>query len=524
MEKSLVEQELHNKIKRLEQENKRLHQQLHEGKADFEIFMDNSPATAFFKDEKGELMYINESFIDAFGFADRDWHRKTDFELWDKDTAKVLRENDLRILNSGRSEAVEEDVLQADGMHHWLTHKFCFSDAYGNKYIGGMGVDLTEQKLNDRKLEKAREKAEAASRDKSEFLSLISHELRTPLHSILSSSELWLDSDSEFDQQELINYINLAARRLRSQVENLVLLAETDNKELEAGNFEFETRPLIERISSYAKGLLNDNVEFTLEYANSIPSRFVGDAYLVEHMIRTVLENACKYTGQGFVSLGVDWDDERDMLDFIICDSGQGISQEQRKKMYNDAVTVSRGLNRASEGMGLGLTICYRLSEILSADLMINSEAGSGTQFTINVPLETRVSHLASLDSSVNDSFNVLVVEDNIINATVLEKIIRKFGHKVTIAHSGNEALTLLSDQVYDLIMMDIQMPIMDGITATRWIRQRGINTPIIAVTCNSELEVRQRCMQSGMNDFLIKPASQSDILRVLERHKSNKR
>ncbi|ARN76085.1 response regulator [Oceanicoccus sagamiensis] len=509
---------LRRELERLKAENQRLRHQVSYERQGFETFMENSPMTAFYKDADGRLLYINSTFIEAFGFEHRDWQGKTDFELWDEETATVLRENDCRILESGQLEAVEEQVQRPHGVEHWMTHKFCFVDSEGNKYLGGMGVNITQQKVNDQLLRQAKERAEQSSKEKSEFLSLVSHELRTPLHSILSSSELWSDQESVFDQNELLGYVSLGAARLRSQVDNLVLLAETDSKELVAGQFEFEIVPLIERISSCVTGLVNQGVDYSIHYDKSLPDRYCGDPYLLEHMVRVVLENACKYTDQGFVRLTIEWDQQRERLEFTITDSGHGMSREQQTKIYNHVVVISRGLNRESEGMGLGLTVCYRLSELLDADLIINSHPGKGTEIVLGVPLSVAGQQAPSNQKTKSASSHVLVVEDNSVNAKVLGKIICKFGAEFTIVNSGNEALLLLENKVFDLILMDLQMPIMDGVTTTRWIRQRGINTPIVAVTCNSELAIRQRCMQNGMNDFLVKPVRQQDILRVFER------
>lgn len=510
--------QLEAQIKELRQDNIELKQQLAVSRGNFETFMDNSPATAFFKDAAGRLLYVNPTFIKSFSFENKDWYGKTDFELWPEKTATVLRANDVRILSSGKQEAVEEDVVQADGVHHWLTHKFRFTDAHGNHYLGGMGVDLTPQKENDRQLKDAIILAEEANLAKSEFLSLMSHELRTPLHSIMASAEQWDDAADPPAQRELVSFINYGAARLRSQVDNLVLLAETDTGTLEAGHFAFETLPLIDRISSCGRGLLADIVELNVDVAKDVPRYFYGDPYLIEHMLRTVLENACKHTEQGRVDLTVSWEQDQSCLQFIVEDTGCGMTDTQRRRIYDDVVHLSRGLDRASEGMGLGLTICNRLNEALQGDLIIDSRPGVGTRIEISIPLEVDELALTPVSIDGSHSGKVLIVEDNPVNAKVLESMILKFGYAVDIAQSGEEALSVLSSRVYNMILMDIQMPVMDGITTTRWIRRRGISTPIVAVTCNSEVKVRQRCMQHGMNDFLVKPVRRGDVLRVLER------
>lgn len=510
------QQQLIDQIDALLQENARLKNQLASKKSLVERFFEYSPATAFFKDAEGRFLYINETLIESFGFKERDWYGKTDSELWPEDVARQMKEHDLRILETGIAEDVEENVGPAGDDTVWVTNKFRFEDAEGNYFIGGLGIDLTRQTIAAKALVTVLKKSEVDSAEKTEFLSLMSHELRTPLHSILSSAEQWEDAEDEESRQELVTYISFGAARLRSQVDNLVLLAETDSGGLRAGEFEFETRPLVERIVACTQGLLSDDVEFHLDYDPALPDQCEGDPYLIEHMIRTVLENACKYTEHGEVMLFVYWDAEREHIIFRIEDSGCGMTEKQQARIYTDVIELSRGLNREAVGMGLGLTICCRLNTLLHADLIMESLVGVGTKVEMSVPIQPLVT--TKVDSGIVHSGSILIVEDNPVNAKVLEMMVVKLGYRVDIVDSGDEALKRLTDNVYSLIFMDIQMPVMDGITTTRWIRRRGVNTPIVAISCNSELDVRKRCMAHGINDFLVKPARRSDVFRVLER------
>jgi two-component system, sensor histidine kinase LadS len=376
----------------------------------------------------------------------------------------------------------------------------------------------TERDANE-KLQRALDIAEEENERKSDFLRMVSHELRTPLHSIFTSSEQWSDESDPDTQCELVQYISYGASKLKSQVDNLVLLAETDTGNLEAGNYEFELRPLLDRLCTNLKGLIRESVDFNLKRTNALPVVLRGDAYLLEHMLRTVLENAIKYTENGKIDFNIQWDWQQQTLGFWIIDTGCGMTDEQQRMMYQNFLKVSRGLNKQSRGLGLGLTICYRLSSILCADLKIESRLGVGTEVHLCVPLEAVENQLAPTNMvKPQSSGRVLIVEDNVVNATILEKMVSRIGYQSDIVYSGQDALKILVDQEFDAILMDIQMPIMDGITATRWIRHRGITTPIIAVTANSDSEVRRRCMDLGMSDFLVKPVRSADIQRVLER------
>jgi signal transduction histidine kinase len=374
-----------------------------------------------------------------------------------------------------------------------------------------------EQSANE-KLQQALALSEQENQRKSDFLRMVSHELRTPLHSILSSAEQWEQVDDETVRRDLVNHITYGAARLRTQVDNLVLLAETDDHKIEASHTDFDIQPLIDRLNEIAQSLVHDNVRYTLKLDPDLPKTFRGDAYLLEHMVRTVLENACQYTREGSVEFRIEWDQGDSSLSIHVSDTGCGMTREQEQSMFNDFVQVSRGLNRKSEGLGLGLTICYRLCEVLGADFVMRSDLGQGTEVHLRVPIE-RVERFGGLAPEDTPLGRVLVVEDNAVNAKVMERMILYLGYDVDLADSGQQALALLERHHYHVILMDIQMPVMDGITATRWIRQRRIDTPVIAVTANSDSRVRNRCFDVGMNDVMVKPVRRSDIRRLLEQH-----
>ena len=354
------------------------------------------------------------------------------------------------------------------------------------------------------KLQQALDIAEDESTKKNNFLRTVSHELRTPLHSIVSSAEEWDESSSDTDKRELIQYISDGAARLAAQVDNLVLLSETDSNELVAGSYTFELQPILERLSANMKTLLaRKNVELVVSVKN-LPKGFYGDAYLLEHLLRTNLENACKYTEKGTVHFDIEWLINEHFLQIQFADTGCGMSESQLERVFDDFSQLSAGLDRQSEGLGLGLTVCKRLCKALNAELDIESTVNVGTTVNIKVPLTA-------------GRGLVLIVEDNPVNAKVLGRIVHNCGYEAEIAHSGKAAITAVNKKVYSMILMDLQMPGMDGITATTEIRKSGITTPIIAVTANSDMLVRKQCMERGMNGFLVKPVRSADIKRVLE-------
>ena len=350
------------------------------------------------------------------------------------------------------------------------------------------------------------------SENKNNFLRMVSHELRTPLHSISSAFRQLNEQDDPVTQQEILSDINYGTLRLRTQIDNLVLMAETDGNELTAQSLPFEIAHLLDRLCERTEEQLHDkNVTLVHNRSTFLPRGFHGDSYLISHLLRTVLDNACKFTENGEIVFDVDWNEESQCLEVLIIDDGCGMSDEQQKVVFDGFIQVSRGLARQSEGLGLGLTLCHRLGEILDSTLSIDSTVGDGTEINLHIPLKKLVSE--SISTSHTDYRGaVLIVEDNLVNAKVLERMVVQMGHPVDVAHSGLEALAALGKRAYAVILMDVQMPDMDGITATTKIRERKISTPIIAVTANSDSKVRRDCRHAGMNDFLVKPVSATDV------------
>ncbi|MEH6556557.1 MAG: 7TM diverse intracellular signaling domain-containing protein [Oceanicoccus sp.] len=373
------------------------------------------------------------------------------------------------------------------------------------------------------KLKKSLAMSQREGHRKTEFMRTVSHELKTPLNSIVTSMEQWKNTDDENHQHDLMDFVRYGTSRLQAQIDNLVLLAETDAGSLQVNEVDFEVRPMLERVCASIAGLVHEDVIFSYQPvissgADQLPVTLKGDPYLIESFLRLLLENACKFTERGSIQFSVGWNHNEKSLVVEVIDTGCGVSREQQKKMFNSLVKVSRGEGHVSSGLGLGLTICHRLSELLMADFTMESEVGEGTTIHIKLPLQTSAPELTVICNKVKHLGLVLLVEHNMINAQLLERLITHLGYKVDVVHSGQEALQRLLNHTYSVVLMDVQMPVMDGITATGWIRRRRVKTPIIAVAASSDPKVRRRCIQIGMNDLLVRPVRRADMQRVLER------
>lgn len=375
----------------------------------------------------------------------------------------------------------------------------------------------TEKQANI-KLQKALDLSEQESQRKTDFLRMVSHELHSPLHAIVSSVDQWEEIDDKDSQRDLVNYIGYGAAKLKTQVDNLILLAETDDDAVIPKQISFELRPLLDRLFVSTERMISQDVYFEKPNMSALPIAYIGDAYLVEHLLRVILENSAKYTSTGKIELDLSWDEHRSSMLIVLKDTGAGMSRDQLKGVFNEFVQVSRGNAKESEGLGLGLTICYRLCELLNADFKIESELGVGTQLAIELPLQAIESGPRLVEAPAETNGSLLIVDDNPVNAATVRRTINHLGFQAEVVLSGQQALEILNLQSFNLILMDLEMPIMDGITTSRWIRQRGINTPIVALSDHIDIELRKKVIEHGMNDLLIKPVKRSDIERLIER------
>lgn len=362
----------------------------------------------------------------------------------------------------------------------------------------------------NQKLQKALELAEEDHRKKDRFIMAISHELRTPLNAISASVGQLNEVASEDEKLSLQKFIKFGADRLSTQVENLIMLAETENAEIKPHLRSFYIDQLLRHAVRVADAyLFNKPVQFRIEKTGDDYIAYHGDDYLLVRMLIPLLENACKYTEKGQVSLHAYR--RSDGIEFTVTDTGPGIPENFQHVIYDSFTQVSEGYQRSHEGLGIGLTACKRIADILGATIILESKVGEGSCFRVHVPMLANPDVKPLSDATLSGS--VLIVEDNLVNAKVLNALVKKFGLITIVAENGQMALEKTREQSFDLVLMDLQMPVMDGFHSTAAMREEGVHCPIIAVTANSDYEARMRCIEVGMNDLIAKPLNK-DILR----------
>ena len=351
---------------------------------------------------------------------------------------------------------------------------------------------------------------------KDEFIMAVSHELRTPLNAISGSLDQMKYTEDPSLLEELRQYIQFGADRLSTQVENIVTMAETDHYNVKPHSRDVRLESLILKLKEEsASYLFQKSVEFEIRLSEKLSAYYLFDEHLVHRILAPVVDNACKYTEEGKVLVEVVPYDEG--VEFVVSDTGPGISSEMHKTIFDSFVQASQGYQRTHEGLGLGLSISQRLLHLLNGSIEIQSPSGGGACFVVRLPMKPSTVEVVDREK-VTVQGHALIVEDNQVNAKVLTALIKRLGLSSDLAENGEIAVQAVQDVAYDVIFMDLQMPVMDGFEATERIRKNGNRCPIIAVTANSDYQARIKCWGVGMNDFVSKPVKKSTISEAVSK------
>lgn len=392
--------------------------------------------------------------------------------------------------------------------------------------------DITSRIESERELQTARDDALTASRLKSSFLATMSHEIRTPMNGVVGLVELLAASPLDSDQQDLIRMLNHSADHLMGVIDDIL-----DFSRIESGELRLEQIPFVpaltigDVVELFRPKAAGSGITLNKSISTDLDDTFLSDPGRIRQIVQNLVGNAIKFTREGSVDVtavleitdpsGFVW------LRVSVADTGIGIPDDVAKRLFEPFVQADASTNRLFGGSGLGLSICQRLAEMLGGAISVTSAPGSGSTFTLRLPLErAKEDHAAPAPRSATTSSDVvgcvLLVEDNPVNQAVVERQLRQLGHTVVIVGGGRDAVDYLAgDGPVDVVLMDCQMPGMDGFAATRAVRALGTERaqiPIIAMTANALSEDRTACLAAGMDDYLAKPTRSEDLQKALAR------
>ena len=490
--------------------------------------IDAIPDTILVLRDGDEVVVVNEA--GARDFYDRavgEVEGRRLAELLPAPVADRLKAGYATIAQTGEGIYDMEHPSLAEGAARRLsTTRVPLKDA-GGAVVGVVGVtrDVTEDRAIRAELVQARVEAEAAARAKSEFLAMMSHEIRTPMNGVIGMAGLLADTALDAEQAECVETIRSSGDALLALLGDIL-----DFSKLEAGRVELEARPFdVRRLANEALGLFapqarEKGLGLAARVGPDVPATVTGDAARLRQVLVNLLSNAVKFTERGEVALAVEPAPEPGALRFTVRDTGIGIAPDRLGAVFDSFSQADASTTRRYGGTGLGLAISKRLVERMGGRLGVESVEGAGSTFYFTARLATAEAPPKGTEaapaSRPSRPLRILLAEDNAVNRQVALRVLERLGYRADVAADGLEALEAVGRQTYDVVLMDVRMPGLDGLEATRRLRALGsaVAQPyVIAVTADVQAEGRQRCLEAGMDAFLSKPFRPGDLAACLE-------
>jgi PAS domain S-box-containing protein len=478
-----------------------------------------------------DIVDVNTGYCNMVGYSRQQILQMCIADFEEVATQANIRTQVRRILDRGH-ERFETQHRHADG--HWVDLEITVTRVDSNHLVAFLR-DISSRKATERALLEASRVADAANQAKSRFLANMSHEIRTPLNAVIGFTELMLETSLDPTQREYLSLVGSSADSLMGVLNDIL-----DFSKIEAGKFTLETRPVALRqllqvsVASLDARAQMKGLTLACHVDDTVPEFVLGDPGRLRQVLVNLCDNAVKFTNSGSVivrATATAVEQGHTRLQVSIEDTGIGIDASLMSTIFESFQQADTSITRLYGGSGLGLAICRNLLQLMGGTITVSSRPMSGSTFVIQIPLQlddtssqastSTITALAA-DARPQRPLQVLLVEDNAINQKLCTHMLESWGHVVTPATNGEQGLRLFAQQTWDLVLMDMQMPIMSGVEATHRMRSLegwGKQTPIIGVTANAMASDKQACLDAGMDDHLAKPYSARELRDIISRH-----
>lgn len=513
-------------------ERRRMEELAEERAALYRVMFENAATGTLSIKRDGTINRLNKKFSEMVGWGEDEVLGMPFINyVAPHDRARVIEYRERRLRGENPPTEYELDVIHKSGVIITMLVQVGLLREGGNAIVSA--IDISSRKQVERELRRAKEDAELASKTKNEFLANMSHEVRTPLNGILGMAELTLMTELDEEQRENVEMIRESGRNLLAILNDLL-----DISRIEAGRMDLEMQrftlaDLLGDIEITYRGLAEDKgLALDFDMAGQDAEDLYGDGGRIRQVLNNLVGNAVKFTNEGRVSVS-GWivepvPAEARRLLFRVRDTGVGISEELQEMVFEPFTQADGSFTRKYSGTGLGLGIVRRLVGLMGGVVNIESEPGKGTSVWFTVPLDDSVAR-KPLESTAEGmeikppALRILVAEDNAVNRLYAERLMVEMGHEAVSVQNGREVLAALVEGEFDMVLMDVQMPDMDGVEATRRIRSgeiQGLDStlPIIAMTAHAMKGDREHFIESGMNDYVSKPVAPSELKAVIAR------
>jgi len=498
----------------------------------------------FQTDQAGRLSFINSAWTRITGFSVNESLGSPLSDFFNVDD-KSLVDAGLRSITAGKkdTERLDARLSARNGSHRWVSLQIASNrgnTGFTESSLTGTIIDSTEQRLMIDALVHARTRAEEANKAKSMFLANMSHEIRTPMNGVIGLTQLALEYRLDPEVRTHLDMILSSGMHLLTVINDILDYSKIEANRVSFSRESIPLRTLVDdtlaalRLSAEDKGL-----QLETHVAPAVPTHVEGDPARLRQVLLNLLGNAVKFTHQGKVCLRIELHDETDhghTIGFSVIDTGIGIAPEQQQAVFQSFTQADGSISRVFGGTGLGLAICQRLVRMMGGELAVKSEVDRGSEFSFTAHFARTTTPEGVADSTPGTAapetsttsnppaagLEILVAEDNKVNRHLMSSLLQKLGHKVTLAHDGHAAAEASAGKTFDLVLMDMQMPVMDGLAATHAIRERESRTgqapvPIFALTANAMPGDRERCLAAGMDGYLSKPLRRLELDKVLD-------